>query len=71
MTTERQARIDQFRRSQPIQELRRKESKAWRPKGNIWTVEEIDLAKAEASRIQAVFARTLQRSVKVIDKGVL
>jgi len=71
MTTERQARIDQFRRSQPIQELRRKEAKAWRPKGKIWTVEEIDLAKTEANRIQAVFAKTLQRSVTVIDEGTL
>jgi len=55
MTTVRQARIDRSRQSQPISELRRKEAKAWRPKGKIWTVEEIDLAGAEAKVMMAKF----------------
>jgi len=55
MTTVRQARIDRSRQSQPISELRRQEAKAWRPKGKIWTVEEIDLAGAEAKVMMAKF----------------
>ena len=55
MTTERQARIDQYRQSQPIPELRRKATKACMRKGKLWTAEEIDLAKAEAAIISMKF----------------
>jgi hypothetical protein len=43
-------RIDSYRKSQPIQELRRKARKAYR-KQNIWTEEERDLAYVEADEM--------------------
>lgn len=39
-------KITQLRRSQPIEELKRKSKKAMRIKQKLWTVEEIDYAKA-------------------------
>jgi len=47
-------KIDKARRSQPIQELKRKAKKACR-RQNIWTEEEIDLADAEAREIMKRF----------------
>jgi len=51
MKTERNKRIDVLRRSQPIEELERKARKSARHKQRIWTIEEIDYAKAYTARM--------------------
>lgn len=45
----RKKKIKEYRLSQPVEELRRKQEKAQRK--NFWTVEDIDLAEVEANII--------------------
>jgi len=47
-------KIDEYRKSQPIQELRRKRDKAWR-RQQIWTQEDIDYGEAEGRRLAKFF----------------
>lgn len=47
MSEDRRRRIDEARQKQPIEELRRKARKA-RERANLWSQEELDLAKARA-----------------------
>ena len=42
--------MDEFRRNQPIEELKRKAKKAIR-KQNIWTIEELEWHRAEAKKL--------------------
>jgi hypothetical protein len=46
--------IELARRSQSLDELRRKANRARRLKGKIWTTEEIDLAKVESAEISRI-----------------
>ena len=48
MMDSRAKKIRAFRRNQPIEELARKADKAYRRKGQIWTLEEIEFAESEA-----------------------
>jgi hypothetical protein len=49
---EREEAIREKRQRQPYAELERKASKAWR-RQQIWTVEELDFAKAKGARLSA------------------
>jgi hypothetical protein len=51
---EREERIAEFRRKQPIEELRRKANLAT-DRFNLWSQEELDLADAEARELAAFF----------------
>jgi hypothetical protein len=57
--TDREAIIRQARLRQSIEELRRKQRKAFRP--HIWTEEDMDLADVEAER--------LYRSLHMLEMG--
>jgi hypothetical protein len=48
---ERYKKFSEFRRSRPLEELERKALKAQRKKGKLWTVEDIDCARAEAKQL--------------------
>lgn len=48
--SERRARITNARQAQPFNELDRKADKAARRRQKLWTVEELEAAKAQAAR---------------------
>jgi hypothetical protein len=47
-------RIDKYRKSQSVEELKRKRDKAWRRQG-LWTQEDIDYAEVSAREILKKF----------------
>jgi hypothetical protein len=53
-------RIAAYRRKQPIEELKRKADKAI-CKSNLWTQEELDLAKVEAAEMAAWLDKVAER----------
>ena len=49
-------KLDKYRQSKPIEELWRKALKAKRYKQKLWTVEEIDWAKASAKEAMEILS---------------
>jgi len=50
-------KIKAMRQKQPLSELQRKAKKAHRHRGKIWTVEEIEAARAEAEELWPLWSK--------------